>query len=271
MALIPEDYFKCVLALGREPASEWVATCFLCSKRIGDKRYHFLVTNKHVFENESELYFRLFNRNDKEYKGLRLPLKDNNGKMLYSSHQSEDVAAITLAGGYLDDRGYEWIGFDVDENMISSVDYYKAGGSVGARVFMLGFPMGLVDINKNDPICRGGYIARENNNGYLLDIQNFPGNSGSPIISCPETVTLKNTKPLTKSLLIGIVSSYIPYRKQLRDLQTKEIVEVRDENSGLANACNVEVIREVIDMELKRFGIGELKNEGNSPNSSLPQ
>ena len=48
-------------------------------------------------------------------------------------------------------------------------------------------------------------------------------------------------------------------------MQTKSVVEVRDENSGLANACSVEIIREVIDLELKRNGVGE----ENAPDASL--
>ena len=68
-------------------------------------------------------------------------------------------------------------------------------------------------------------------------------------------MALPDTQPMDRCALIGMVSSYIPYRKPLIDPQTRETVEIRDENSGLAKACDVESIREVIDMELKRNGI----------------
>lgn len=255
MALIPNHYFDSVLALGRKPNSDWVATCFLCSKTLGEEKYHFLVTNKHVLENEAKLFIRLYNATENKYKSLRLQFQDANGMLLYSTHPTEDIAAKILRVGFLKNAGYEWVGFDVDKEMMLSTEYYEAGGSVGARVFMIGFPLGLFNITKNDPICRCGYIARKEDNGYLLDIQNFPGNSGSPIISGPEALALKNTKPLKRSVLIGMVSSYYPYRKHLIDTQTHRVVEERDENSGLASACAVDHIREVIDMELARKSI----------------
>lgn len=255
MALIPDDFFKCVLALGEKPESDWIATGFLCSKQVGKDRYHFLVTNKHVFKGRQALFVRLYNKKTKEYESLKASLLNENGDKLYSEHEHEDVASVVLVGRLLAEAGFTWTGFDIDEGMMSSAEYYDKGGSVGSRVFMIGFPMGLVDINKNDPICRGGYIARKENTGYLLDIQNFPGNSGSPIISGPELVALPDTQPMDRCALIGMVSSYIPYRKPLIDPQTRETVEIRDENSGLAKACDVESIREVIDMELKRNGI----------------
>ena len=272
MALIPKEYFNCVLALGRKPETEWIATCFLCSKKIESKgRYHFLVTNKHVFDGEKELYVRLYNNNTKEYESLKATLQNENGNILYSTHQNADVATVIIQAGDLLRAGFTWTGFDVDTGMMSSKDYYEAGGSVGARVFMLGFPMGLVDIYKNDPICRGGYIAREENDGYLLDIQNFPGNSGSPIISCPEIVKVHGTTAMTSCALIGIVNSYKPYNKPLINTQTGNTIGYVDENSGLAYAYSVESIREVINMELKRNGISELKHEEKSFNSPLPQ
>ena len=51
-----------------------------------------------------------------------------------------------------------------------------------------------------------------------------------------------------KSVLIGIVHSYIPYRESLINSQTHEIVEIRSENSGLALVHPVEYIKEIIDL-----------------------
>ena len=81
----------------------------------------------------------------------------------------------------------------------------------------------------------------------LVDIQNFPGNSGSPIITRPELMAIEGTKSLSRSVLLGIVHSYIPYRESLVNMQTQEIVEIRSENSGLAKVHPVEYILELID------------------------
>lgn len=124
---------------------------------------------------------------------------------------------------------------------------------------MLGYPMGLVNVDSTVPICRSGCVARIDENEIatkkkiLLDIQNFPGNSGSPIISKPELVGIGGTPVLNKSVLIGIVSGYLPYEEQLMNTQTKKVVEIRSENSGIAVANPVEFIREVMDMEFKRL------------------
>ena len=68
----------------------------------------------------------------------------------------------------------------------------------------------------------------------LFDIQNFPGNSGSPIVSKPDFIGIQGTKILDRCVLIGIIHAYLPYRESLINSQTKEIVEVRSKNSGLA-------------------------------------
>ena len=119
--------------------------------------------------------------------------------------------------------------------------------------------MGLVNINDNLPICRLGCIARisvaqilESYN-ILADIQNFPGNSGSPIVTRPEIVSIEGTKSLNKSVLVGIVHSYIPYRENLINSQTQQVVEIRSENSGIALIHPVEFIREVVDEIVKPF------------------
>ena len=89
-------------------------------------------------------------------------------------------------------------------------------------------------------------IAESHN--VLVDIQNFPGNSGSPIVTRPEIVTISGTPSFNKSILLGIVHSYIPYQESLINSQTKKVVEIRSENSGIALVHPVEYIKEIVDM-----------------------
>ena len=118
--------------------------------------------------------------------------------------------------------------------------------------------MGLVEVDSNQPICRIGCIARisisatQRSKKILLDIQNFPGNSGSPIISRPEIISLEGYRPLSKAVLVGIICSYIPYQETLINSQTKRVVEIRSENSGIAIMHPVELIREVVELEIQR-------------------
>ena len=62
-----------------------------------------------------------------------------------------------------------------------------------------------------------------------------------------------------RSLLVGIIHSYIPYRESLINSQTNEVVEVRSENSGLAMMHPVEYIRDVIDKFLNKMVNDESK------------
>ena len=142
---------------------------------------------------------------------------------------------------------------------MSSSEFISEGGGEGTYVYMLGYPMGLVDVESNHPICRCGCVARayskeiKRTHNLLLDIQNFPGNSGSPIISRPEIASIRDSKSLGKAMLIGIIHSYIPYQETLINSQTGKTVEIRSENSGIANAHPVEMIREVVELEMSRI------------------
>ena len=81
----------------------------------------------------------------------------------------------------------------------------------------------------------------------LVDIQNFPGNSGSPIVTRAEVLSIEGSKSLNRSVLLGIVHSYIPYQETLINSQTQQVVEIRSENSGIAKAHPVEFIRDLVD------------------------
>ncbi|MCD8181484.1 MAG: serine protease [Firmicutes bacterium] len=185
-----------------------------------------------------------------------MPITEN-GRKLYTAHENKniDIAVITINGRFINANNLSFSAFDIDAHALSSSEFVENGGDEGSYVYMLGFPMGLVNINSNSPICRTGCIARIDSNEIettqkiLLDIQNFPGNSGSPIIAKPELVGIEGTKSLHKAALVGIVSGYIPYKERRYDPDEKKIVEVNSENSGIAVANPVEFIREVMQAE----------------------
>lgn len=200
-----------------------------------------------------------------------------NGMKLYTEHprrsndasMSADIAALLLPAGELEKIGIQLSAFDIDEHAISSSEFVDSGGGEGSFVYMLGYPIGMVDIESNVPICRFGCIARADEreirrtNNMLLDIQNFPGNSGSPVVTRPEMVSLEGTKALNKAMLVGIVHSYTTYTDELVSRQTGQTVEIRSENSGIAQCNPVEYIREVIELETERYikqhGLTEIK------------
>ena len=260
MAIIPDHYLSSVVSIGvRTSVSTiaWIGTGFFVGKSTGqdNKVYPLLVSNKHVYDGKDNIVLRMKKRDNDDLQVLDAPLKNDDGSLRYITHDLDDidVAVLPLSAQFIEDNGLDFPCFNIDENALSSNELRTNGADEGTIVYMLGFPMGLVNISSNLPICRMGCISRmsetqiSEQHNMLVDIQNFPGNSGSPIITRPEFVSITGTPSLTRSVLIGIVHSYIQYREQLINSQTKEVVEIRSENSGIALVHPVEFIREIID------------------------
>ena len=227
---------------------------FFVTKELEANKYQpFLVSNKHIFDNKEIVYIRLKQRNGGEL--LTIPIKlIVDGVKQYSEHPNSriDIAVILINGSMIMENNLNFSFFNIDDNSLTTEEFLEAGGNEGSGIFMLGFPMGLVDVNSIAPICRTGCIARidkteiRDTKNILLDIQNFPGNSGSPIISKPELVSVSRTKALNRCVLLGVIHSYIPYQETLVNSQTGRTVEIRSENSGIAKANPVEFIKEVV-------------------------
>lgn len=252
MALIPKGYIDAVVSIGvKQPEDKivWIGTGFFVHRRINDKEVlPFLVSNKHIFEGKSCVVIRM--RETQENKLVLMDVSLNDRRV----HKFADIAAVMLSGTTITQRHLKFSSFDIDNNSFSSFELRDNGVDEGSLVYMLGYPMGLVNVNSELPICRMGCIARiseeqiAESHDALLDIQNFPGNSGSPIVNKPENIGIQGTNILDRCMLIGIIHAYIPYRESLINSQTHEVVEVRSENSGIALMHPVEYIRDVIDM-----------------------
>lgn len=260
MALIPDFYKNAVVSIGIKNdsgATNWIGTGFLVVRRVDKDGYiPFLVSNKHVFQGKKRIVFKMKELGSNNWVEVPANLSEADGSTKYVIHSNPaiDIAVLQLNGDFINRNNLEFPAFDIDKNAMSSSELLENGFDDGSFIYMLGFPMGLVVKGASRPICRMGCMARicseqiSETNNILIDIQNFPGNSGSPIISKPELVSITGTKNLSRSLLVGIVHSYISYNDTLRSSQSGEIVEIRKENSGLAYAHPVEYIREIIDL-----------------------
>lgn len=259
MAIIPPFFLDAVVSIGiRKEHNDivWIGTGFFVIRLIeGNRGKPFLISNRHVFQGNTGIVIRMKERNTSNLKICDAQLVSNDGKPLYAVHPNSkiDVAILPLSPDYINNNNLEFPAFDIDSHAMTSSQLRSAGVDEGSLIYMLGFPMGLVNNNSGLPICRLGCIARisetqilEDHN-ILVDLQNFPGNSGSPIILRPEFVSVGGSPALGKSVLVGIVHSYIPYKESLINSQTKEVVEIRSENSGIANAHPVEYILEILD------------------------
>lgn len=260
MAIIPEGYLNSVVSIGvriNPKTIAWIGTGFFVGRASGQESqvYPMLVSNKHVFKGKDSIVLRMKKMGSDELQVLDAPLKNEDGSCRYIVHDGEniDVAVLPLSAQFIIDNGLDFPCFDIEKTAMSTSELRSNGADVGTIIYMLGFPLSLVNEASNLPICRMGCISRmsetqiNEQHNMLVDIQNFPGNSGSPIITRPEFVSITGTTSLTKSVLVGIVHSYIPYQEKLISSQTNEVVEIRSENSGIALVHPVEYIREIID------------------------
>lgn len=266
MAIIADAYMDAVVSIGQQDNKgnySWCGTGFMVHKTYAEnKSCMMLITNRHVIENKNHLIIRIKKKNSDILFALRIVLQGTE-HMDFSIHSNPriDIAAMYLPWNLFSDNDLEMNAFDLQNNAITSEEIVEHGGGAGTIVYMLGYPMGLAIVDSNLPICRMGCIARlhpkeiAREHVVILDIQNFPGNSGSPVITRPEIISVNNTKAMKESSLVGIVRGYIPYTEQLLNLQTKQIVETRSENSGLAVMHPVEYINDVIDIEAKRISL----------------
>ena len=259
MSLIPDIYKNAVVSIGvrnDRRTINWIGTGFFVVRKIDDKNSRpFLITNRHVFTSKNTIVIRMKEKGTSKLKEIDASLVKD-GKPIYVFHPNIkiDIAVLPLNGSFIMSNNLEFPAIDIDENAMTSDELRRSGVDDGSVVYMLGFPMGLVNANSSAPICRMGCVARIcesqiiEQNSVLVDIQNFPGNSGSPIITKPEFVSIEGTPSLSKSVLLGIIHRYIPYRESLVNQQTGDVVEIRSENSGLALAHPVEFIRNLIDL-----------------------
>lgn len=262
MALIPPFFLDCVVALGvknNDTKTSWVGTGFLYARlnkiEKEERLYNvFLVTNKHVLGDKKNVLVRFNPQDNKPSEDYNIILVNKNNKPLWTGHPDVDIATIMIDFQFLIDRKIQFQCFRSDKHMHCVKDLKKEGISEGDGIFVLGFPMGLVDNERQYVICRSGSIARirdlldNRSKDFLVDAFVFPGNSGGPVITKPESMHIRGTTSIKKASLIGIVQSYIPYQDVAISPQTKRPRIVFEENSGLSSVIPVDYIKETVEI-----------------------
>lgn len=271
MALLPPFYLDSVVAIGvgDDPKTRrWIGTGFIYGnlKNKGaapdQKRYSlWLMTNKHVLEGLKDIYLKLNSAAGPSSKDFKLPLVARNGRLNWIGHPEDktDVAAIFLNADFMAKEALKFLPILSDLHTCDKAT--MKGGTVneGDRVFVLGFPMGLVSPERQYVICRSGIIARirdyldERTRDYLVDAPVFPGNSGGPVVLCPSALAIDGTKAPERADLIGLVKSYVPYRDVAISAQTQKPRITFEENSGLTAVEPMDAILETVALAEKRL------------------
>ena len=265
MALIPPFFFNCVVALGKRESDgevNWIGTGTLVGRffkktSLNVNHYHiFIVTNRHVMENNSSLVVRFNPLNSHPAKDYDIPVIDESGEPVWKSHSNTeiDLAAICLDADFLSDEGISYDYFHSDLHLMPLSQMAKQGMSEGDFIYVLGFPMGIMAPDRQYVISRTGIIARlrdaleRTNNDFMIDSMIFPGNSGGPVINKPEIISIEGTNSVPSPYLIGIVASYLTYTDTAVSKQTGQSRVVFEENSGLAVVIPADYVLETIDI-----------------------
>lgn len=265
MALLHPKSLDTVVAIGisnNNGQKHWVGTGFLYGllnrkKDDGTNEYKvYLVTNKHVLEGHSSILLKFNPTKDQPSLDFPAQLLDSDGSKKWFGHPtpSVDVAILSIDINTISKYGArsEFIASDI--HSLTSTEMSNSEITEGDGIFALGFPMGILDSDRQYVIVRQGCIARvrdlyENRKSdFLCDVMVFPGNSGGPVYIKPELTSINNTKPNHKSCLIGLVKSYIPYRDSAVSQQTKRTRIIFEENSGLTAVEPVEHINQTIKL-----------------------
>lgn len=268
MAIIPPLFMNAAVSIGLKYPNKddvWIGTGFIVGRKEKDNprlSTYYIITNKHVVKGEKKIFVR-FNATEGDFiKDYPISLLDKDGNPVYSAHPNDDtdVVAIQIVPKTLVSDKTIWGSFDLEDHALTLSQMQTTGVIEGSLVYTIGFPMNLVDDIKA-PICRLGCISRimdafirQNNEcpTFLIDAQTFPGNSGSPVVSRPEQMSINGTPTNNSANLIGILSSYIPYEDTLISRQTGKARMIQTENSGLTVVHPVDRIKEVVELEWKR-------------------
>ena len=278
MALIPPGFLNTVVALGvpsnNDGTMQYTATGFLYGypsgaiDENGGKRYWvYLVTNRHVLEGiskqEAFLHARFNRPIGAKPKIYSLPLKGTDGSVSWIAHPNPDadVAVLSINVRLLEADGIEFEFFASDVSTFTLDQAREIEVSEGDGVFVLGFPLGEAGEERNYAVVRQGIVARvqdwvKGNAGtFLIDASIFPGNSGGPVLLKPEITSIVGTKRNNRCGLIGMVSSYLPYREVAVSQQTGRPRMIFEENSGLGVVVPHNVIEEAIKIALDKLNL----------------
>ena len=266
MSGIEKRFLNSVVALGvsapvpNDPNNKlWVGTGFLVGFHREDNDEVYLITNKHVVQNQKSIFIRFNSLDGAPANDFPLLIKDEKGVVLFSFHPNPkiDIVAVSINLEVLKSNNSSFDFYDLEKDAFTLEQMESNQLHEGSLVFALGFPMNLVDQDRQYPICRLGCISRisnafdvENAVDFLVDAQTFPGNSGGPIISRSECANTGNS-----SRLIGILCAYIPYREMLYSQQTGQQRSLMEENSGLTVVHPFDRILEVVKYEQTRISL----------------
>jgi hypothetical protein len=235
-----------------------------------EKSALFLVTNRHVIENQvkGELLF-IKNKNEEPHldESLTVPISDFQGFWHNHPDPSIDVAIMPfgIIMKHIENNNQKIFYRFVNGRINPKKDDYLDIDAMEEIIF-IGYPVGLYDKKNHTPIIRKGitatpiYLEYDGERKFLIDAAVFPGSSGSPVFIHDNNIhwSKTNREPNdSRILFVGIISKRMTFDTEgkiiVRDFPAKkEKTPLIHENIHLGIVFKPETIMETIEDFLKK-------------------
>lgn len=154
MAVIPKFFMEAVVSIGvvNKGKTHWIGTGFFVARKIdaNGNAFPFLVSNKHVFSGREQILIRMKERGTEKLKTLNASLlKDGNKQYFEHPNPQIDIAVLPLNASVIKVNNLEFPSFDIYNHALTSQELVAQGVDEGSFIFMLGYPMALVNDNYN--------------------------------------------------------------------------------------------------------------------------
>jgi hypothetical protein len=273
MAPFPQSFLDSVVAIGVDDDRKhrvWIGTGFIFgqlethrhnAKQEGYRLW--LVTSRHAMADHRTIYIKFNSADGKRSRDYSVPLIAKDGKSRWIGHQDPDidVAAIFLSPGFLHAERSEFDFIKSNMDLMTMKQMKETNVTEGDQVFVLGFPMGMVDRSRQYVICRGGVVARVRDyvdgkaGDFLIDATIFPGNSGGPVILCPFLSDVEGIQKRGRARVVGMNKGVMTYENVGKSIETGKDLVYFHEKAALALVEPVDAIIETIQRAERKFRI----------------
>lgn len=259
MALLAPGHLDAVFAVGTRSSldassgeeTNWIGSAFVLgvpgqpANAEGELIYYYLVTARHVVENAVKSPGVFIVRTSDE-KGrvidFAVPPAQPDGSPSFYFHPKErfDIAVAPMSYRTIQSAGAKMNVIHAKHGCWLLHEMRDTGVSEGDGIYLVGFPLGLVEDSHPRPIVRGGTIARirdayeDPRRTVLIDVNLFPGGSGGPVFVRPDVSSVGGTKSIKESRCLGLMTRAYTWDDVAISRQTNSPRVVFVENAGLA-------------------------------------